>query len=260
MNVIDLSARNVDLSPVTTCNNIPLPVEHRLQVYINERLAMNLVCTPEHLDELAVGRLYTEGIIRGPEDVELLYICDLGARAKITLNVPAADPAPENPGALTVPTCSTDNRTFIAGGKQARSLHPIPWDPAWIEALLPAVSQGAPLYARTHAVHACYLARRGEILCCREDIGRHNALDKVIGWALLQGVDLSRCMLFTTGRMPTDLVSKAVQAGVPILVSKTYPTDLGIELARESHLTLITVRSPGRLLVWHDEAPPRSEQ
>lgn len=260
MKVIDLSATNVDLAPAATHDNIPVPVEHWIEVFINEQLAMNLVCTPEHMDELVVGRMYTEGIIRSVEDIELLYICAQGARAKITLKGPAACPGPDKADPVTVPTCCTDNRTFIGSRKRDRALQPIPWDPAWVESLLPLVSQGAPLYSQTHAVHACYLARRGEILCCREDIGRHNALDKVIGWALLQQVDLSQCMLFTTGRMPTDLISKAVQAGVPILVSKTYPTDLGIALAQKSHLTLITIRSAGQMLVWHDESKTPDER
>ena len=89
-------------------------------------------------------------------------------------------------------------------------------------------------------------------MCCREDIGRHNAIDKAVGYALIQGIDRGNCYLFTTGRMPADMVMKAVRAGVPLLASKTYPTDEGIALARKTRLTLVTLRPDGSLLIWTD--------
>ena len=73
---------------------------------------------------------------------------------------------------------------------------------------------------------------------------------RVIGWALMAGVDRARCMLFTTGRMPADMVAKALRAGIPLLASKTYPTDRGLELARRGRLTLATVRPDGTTLIW----------
>jgi len=78
----------------------------------------------------------------------------------------------------------------------------------------------------------------------REDIGRHNAFDKVVGWALLNGVDLAKCMLYTSGRVPSDMASKAIRAGIPILVSKSVATDQGVALARAYGLTLICEAKP----------------
>ena len=226
--------------------------EHRISVFLNERLAMRLTCTPQHLDELVIGRLRTEGLIRRAEDVRQLYICEQGLRARVTLEPDAAERLTE-PEAETVGTCCTDNRTLLSGAEEPVPVTPVPWKAAWLRHAAEGMRREQQLYEATHAVHACCLFREDRILCCREDIGRHNALDKAIGWALIAEEDLTRCMLFTTGRLPTDMVSKAIRAGVPLLVSKTFPTDLGVELARTAHLTLVTLRPDGRIIVWSGE-------
>ena len=90
------------------------------------------------------------------------------------------------------------------------------------------------------------------MLYCCEDLGRHNAFDKVIGRALEDGVDLTRCTVFTSGRIPTDMVVKALRAGVPTLVSKAVPTDITVRMAREYDLTLICSAHSDSLKVFSD--------
>ena len=85
-----------------------------------------------------------------------------------------------------------------------------------------------------------------------EDIGRHNALDKCIGYALLEQLELSECILFTTGRVPTDMVQKVIAAGIPVLASKAVPTDQAIELAKKYRLNLICRAWPDRIEIYHD--------
>ena len=109
---------------------------------------------------------------------------------------------------------------------------------AWVDALADAMGQGLPLYRATHAVHSCLLLRAGKILYRCEDLGRHNALDKAVGCALTEGVPLAECVLFTSGRVPVDMVRKAIRAGVPALVSKSMPTVQSLELAEEYGLKL----------------------
>ena len=232
----------------------PLSVaaEHWMDVFIQEKPAMRVVCTPEHLDELVVGRLLTEGLIRRPDDIEAVYICEYGLRARVMLRKEAAA---QLSGAeeATVCTCCTDNRTLMQSRRrEIEPVRPLAWQKEWVLQLAERMRREEPLYRETHAVHSCCLAAESQILCCREDIGRHNAMDKAVGWAVIQGVDLSRCLLYTTGRMPSDMVSKAVRSGVPLLVSKTYPSDQGIALARQARLTLITVRPNGEWIVWND--------
>ena len=164
-----------------------IAAEHRMAVYINERLAMRLTCTPQHLDELVLGRLLTEGLIRRTEDVQQIYICEKGLRAKVTLPADASRRLTET-GIETVNTCCTDNRTYLSDGAESIPMvTPLPWESAWLQGMAEKVRAGQSLYGSTHAVHACCLFREDQLLCCREDIGRHNALDKVIGWALITG-------------------------------------------------------------------------
>ena len=114
--------------------------------------------------------------------------------------------------------------------------------PEWIELLTAAMDAGLPLYRATRAVHSCFVLREGRLLFACEDIGRHNALDKAVGQMLLQGIPLTECVLYTSGRVPVDMVRKAIRAGVPALVSKTMPTVQSLELAQEYGLQLVCGR------------------
>ena len=230
---------------------VQVAAEHRMDIWINERLAMRVVCTPEHLDELVIGRLLTEGLIQSPEDILNIFICQLGQRARVYLR-PETEALLFDRGSVDIATCCTDNRTMLESRGNLKPVEPIPWKHEWISQLAERMRGEEPLYGATHAAHSCYLAQNHQILCCREDIGRHNALDKVIGWACIQEADPRQCLLFTTGRLPSDMVYKAIRSGVPVLASKTYPSDLGIQLARKARLTLITVRPNGDLYIWND--------
>ena len=107
------------------------------------------------------------------------------------------------------------------------------------ETLAAAMGDELPLYRATHAVHSCFVLRDGKILYQCEDLGRHNALDKAVGCALAEGVQLGQCVLYTSGRVPVDMVRKAIRAGVPALVSKTMPTVQSLELAEAYGLKLL---------------------
>ena len=87
---------------------------------------------------------------------------------------------------------------------------------------------------------------KGEILFAAEDIGRHNAMDKVIGYAAMQGLQREECILYTTGRVPTDMIKKVVMSQIPVLVTKAVPTDAAVEMARACNLTLICKAWPDR--------------
>ena len=197
--------------------------------------------TPALLPQLALGRLLTEGWIASADEVEQIAVCAEGAKVQVYLRHPLPT---RRAAAQEVASCCTDN---IALGSPVellplRSVPGLDLQPEWVERLTAAMHAGLPLYRATRAVHSCFVLHEGRILCACEDIGRHNALDKAVGSTLLAGVPLSECVLYTSGRVPMDMVRKAIRAGVPALVSKTMPTVQSLELAAEYGLQFVCGR------------------
>ena len=218
----------------------PLQTESLLEVFVNDVAAFRLTCSASDLVELVLGRLYTEGIIAGTDDIDALSICEHAMRADVYLKDRTVNLAPAR--TESVPTCCTGNRTLVdfAGGEPLEAVVPVNWMPAAVFALAREFEADKTSHARTKGAHSAILADlRGTPLALCEDIGRHNAFDKAVGFALLSGIDLARCMLFTSGRIPTDMVTKAIRAHIPVLISKAVATDQTIALAREHSLTLI---------------------
>ena len=204
---------------------VVLLCEHDLSIIVNERFVMKLVCTGEYLEELVMGRLLTGGFIKSAEDVERILFC----REK------------------------TEASVFLNNEKDSRVLNKLPGHDLqneWIFALAEQFEKGTKLHDMTSCTHSCMLGRRGELLFTCEDIGRHNAVDKAVGFALLNGIDLFRCMLFTSGRVPVDMVQKVISAGIPVLVSKSVPTAESVELAREYGLNLVCRAWPDKCEVY----------
>ncbi len=196
--------------------------EHRLTLLVDGFLFGQLVCTRALLRELVLGRLCTAGRIAKAEDVISLSFSAEADRAEVCLRPgagSAAQPAPRGRGV---------------------------WRSEDIFRLAAEVRRSMPLHDATRGTHGCLLMHRGEILCCCEDIGRHNAIDKAVGTALTEGIPLGECILYTTGRIAVDIAEKAAMAGIPVLVSRTLPTAEAAAMAESRGITLI-----GR--AWEDQ-------
>ncbi|MDO5336965.1 MAG: formate dehydrogenase accessory sulfurtransferase FdhD [Eubacteriales bacterium] len=211
----------------------PVLTEHSLDVYINENLTLNLTCIPEYLYELVLGRLFTEGKIQNAEDVKSLCICESGRRANAVLA----------------------RELSLSGCQSLRPVTPIPWKADWIFCLADCFADGMPLHGQTFATHSCFLAQESTLLFQCEDIGRHNALDKVIGYALRNRIDLAQCIVYSSGRIPTDMAHKAICAGIPILASKASPTQAAVELAQQFSLTLVCAARRDRMKLFAGAMP-----
>ncbi len=224
--------------------------EHSLDVYVNEELTMRVVCTPTHLFDLIIGRLVTEGLISGIEEIESIELLANGTRANVYLYNRQADLSRAHVN--VVPTCCTGNQLFnsyFVNDDKMQKLAPIKWDSSWVFNLAKLLASDTPLHRQTFGAHSCYLAHKDELICCREDLGRHNALDKAVGVALRKGINLGECLIYSSGRIPVDMVQKIIRARIPILASKAVPTDMTIRLAHEFGLTLICSARPDSMKV-----------
>lgn len=251
-------------------------LEHSMNIHINGQLALRLVCTPNDLTELVIGRLITGGYIHSTDDIETLSICEYGRDARVFLagsgceaSAAGVTPSDKSKGsaaaaasfelveaaAAAEPTCCTDNRVLMLprhDGAQTAPLKKAAYRPEWIFSLAAAFKNDSRIHSRTAGTHSCYLASGGEILYSAEDIGRHNALDKAVGHAALSGLRMSDCMLFTTGRVPADMTRKVIISGIPVLVSKSVPTTASIELARQYGLNLICRAWPDSYEIFNE--------
>jgi FdhD protein len=223
-------------------------IEEPLEIRVDgEPLAVTMR-TPGHDEELAAGFLYGEGLLAGVPEVSLTD--DLAANT-----VEVKGPLARDPGVrrfYTTSSCGVCGKGALE--QVAVDSPPLGDGPRVARSLLASLPDRLiqPGFERTGGLHATGLFDAGgELLCVREDVGRHNAMDKVVGWALRNGrVPLRDDLLCVSGRLSFELVQKAAVAGAPILVGVGAPTSLAVELAADRALTLCGFARRGQVNVY----------
>jgi FdhD protein len=202
--------------------------------------------TPGHDHELAVGFLVTEGILTAREQVAGIRTCGAGNVVRVDLAPGvAADLARLERHFYTSSSCGVCGKTSLAAVQVCVRHRLVTGRPVIdggvIHRLPESLRAAQTVFERTGGLHAAALFNTGgELLCAREDVGRHNALDKLIGAQFLAGrTPLSDNVLLVSGRASFELVQKAVVAGIPILAAVGAPSSLAVSLAREHGLTVI---------------------
>ena len=226
--------------------------EEPLEIRVDRRPLAVTMRTPGHDLDLALGFLLTEGIIGSADDVRTAQLC-AGDQEPNTYNVadvvlaagvpaPAADPTRNF---YTTSSCGVCGKASI-DAVRVRSPYRTDADPVTVDAAtlttLPAtLGRAQRTFAVTGGLHAAGLfTPAGELVVVREDVGRHNAVDKLVGWAVRERrLPLSGHVLLVSGRASFELVQKASLAGVPILAAVSAPSTLAVELAEEIGLTLV---------------------
>lgn len=246
-----LSTGSADVSS----EQVELISEFLLYIYVNEQLAGKVVCTPTFLPELITGRLMTENGIN-PESIDSIHILEQHSKAKVFVD-PAVWENVQKAEDDIVPTCCTDNATLLRANKGGATLEPIPEHSIsseqlnrMSEVILARLSEDTELHKVTRSSHSCFVIKDGIIIFEAEDIGRHNAVDKAVGYICRNGIDPMTAALFTTGRMPVDMVRKVIRASVPVLISRQQPTVQSVDLAASYGLTLIGNLRKDRLNIY----------
>jgi FdhD protein len=226
--------------------------EFPLTIMLNGEQLVTVLCSPGDLEALAVGFLFSEGMIRAKEEITGLTLDDeRGIIRMRTAEDKTADGKLFMKRVLTTGCgrgmafysfADLDQKTKVASDLKVT--------PEEVLALSRRFQGASDLYRSTHGVHSAALCDNREILVFAEDIGRHNAVDKVLGHCLLEGIAVKDRILVTSGRISSEILFKAAGSGIPVLVSKSAPTDMGVDLARELGITLVGFVRGGGMNVY----------
>jgi FdhD protein len=226
-----------------------IAVEEPLEIRIGGEPVAVTMRTPGHDEELALGFCLTEGL----EPIAARVPTDLAANA-IEVEAAGFDPERLRRHFYTSSSCGVCGKGAIESVSvaSARVESPLRVSREFVASLPDRLRAAQPVFEATGGLHATGLfAENGELLSIREDVGRHNAMDKVLGWAFLQGlVPLRQHVLCVSGRLSFELVQKAAVAGCPILVAVGAPSSLAVELAEDRGVTLCGFVREGRVTVY----------
>jgi FdhD protein len=224
-----------------------LAVEEPLEIRVDDEPLTVTMRTPGDDIDLAAGFLFTEGMLGGLDEVHEIRMCDQNVAA-VTVKpgrVPVAARVAANRNFLTTSACGVCGKDSIEAIRVRSAFDvaadPVRVSPAVLAALPDRLRDAQRVFSRTGGLHAAGLfTADGTLLVLREDVGRHNAVDKVAGWALRSGLlPLTGHILLVSGRASFELAQKAIMIGVPVLAAVSAPSSLAASLAEEGGLTLI---------------------
>jgi FdhD protein len=229
-------------------DNAGQPSEALVQIFVGEELLSSVLCTPHDLTELVVGWLYNQGYIESIDEVVAVDTCDLNKRIYVDLTTERYREM-EQQGSIRTSACVGGEISYFQFSRKKNRLSGGPQVAmSTVQSLMKKTLALAAEYRKTGGIHCASLAAAGpdRIVAFYEDIGRHNAADKVVGRMLLTQQDPGAMLLLTSGRISSELALKAVHSGITIVASITTSTDLAVEIAEEAGLTVIsrTLKAP----------------
>ncbi|MBQ1444802.1 MAG: formate dehydrogenase accessory sulfurtransferase FdhD [Renibacterium sp.] len=249
-----------------------LAAEEPLEIRIGDEPFSVTMRTPGADFDLVAGFLVSEGVIAATDELISLRFCaGEDENGRQTFNVVQAQLRPDvvlpdlHRHVYTTSSCGICGTASIDAVRKSSRFAPAEAAPGFaLEMLLALPDQlrtGQRIFDKTGGVHAAGLYRsNGELLCLREDVGRHNAVDKVIGWALREGrLPLRDTVLQVSGRASFELVQKAAMAGIPLLSAVSAPSSLAVQLAQQSGVGLIGFNRGSSLNVYAGALPQQSE-
>jgi FdhD protein len=222
--------------------------ETTFTVNVNGKPLAGIACAGIHLKELSAGFLKSEKIIMTREDIEKIEINNKKSIANVILK-----------NKKKLPKASVKNiaSSGARGSANVETLLPVAANfklkAKTVLKLMDQVLNKSVLHNKTGGTHCSALAAKGRIIALREDIGRHNTIDMLGGYALLNNINLSDTVMLTTGRISSEIVYKVWNMGIPIIISHSAPTAKAIELLRRANMTLIGYVRHDRMSIYSHE-------
>ena len=214
-------------------------VERALTIFLNSQEIVTAMTIGDHPDFLAIGYLLNQNMLQ-PDDV--VTGVDYDEELQVVVVRTERETDYEEKLKKKVQTSGCAQGTVFGDLMEALenvSLPAAPFRTSWLYALTQKINTTPSLYLEAGAIHGCVLAKEGRPLVYMEDVGRHNAVDKIAGWMFREKIDPSDKVFYTTGRLTSEMVIKTVRMGIPVLISRSGFTAWGVELARKTNLTLI---------------------
>lgn len=226
--------------------------EFPLTIILNQQEFATMVCSPSELDELVVGFLASEGVIRFRDDIKSLHI-DSGQGYAYVETVAPVTTSQEYYSKRFIGSCCGKGRQFyfVNDAKTAKtSTSTITLTPEECIDLMNEMQQNSLVFQDTGGVHNAALCIPDKMIVNRTDIGRHNALDKILGHCLIHKIPVKDKVIVFSGRISSEVLLKAAKIGVGIVLSKSAPTDLAIKIAEELNITAVGFIRGGKLNVY----------
>ncbi len=227
-------------------------IEYPLTIFVNGEELVTLLCTPIDLKELAIGFLFSEGFIKGIDDLGEFELDEKNGIAKVRTKSPV-DFTRELFSKRTIASGCEKSAIFY-NARDSLGQRKVTSDTSISSRVLielnNSMQKSSVLYRTTGCAHSAALCDTEKILSFKEDIGRHNALDKVLGDALLKDMPTNGKIILTSGRASSEIVVKSVRHGIAILVSRSAPTNLAVKIATQSGLTLIGFARGNRMNIY----------
>lgn len=223
-------------------------VETAINIQVNNSPYITLMTTPEKIKELAVGFLYCEGALKSLSEIKSIELLDT------TINVILNKKVSKYNFSDRIISSGCGKGSIHISMINEKSLEICKFNGEFdVLSLLDQINnfnKNCELFIQTGGVHSCALSNGKEIILVCEDIGRHNALDKVIGKALLEDISLSDKVLLTTGRISSDIIIKAAVSHIPVVISHSAPTKLALKIANSLNITVAGFARGKRMNVY----------
>ena len=230
--------------------------EYPLTLFINGEEFITLLCSPnspENLTHLALGFLISEGMLTKKDDLGKIAVEEEQGHIHIELKS-KTDLKQKLYGKRTVTTGCGKGTVFynVLDSLGSQKINEeVQYSYQHILHLSKELNRKSGLFKETGGVHFCALCDQEKVLFFHEDIGRHNALDKIIGEAFLKEVDLRDKLLITSGRLSSEMIIKAAKKAIPFIISRSAPTELSVSIAKELDITLIGFARGNRMNIYH---------
>jgi len=229
--------------------------ERPITLFVNSRELAAVVCSPVHLKELAAGFLFSEGIFQGREDIKTVTVDE--EEGIIRVEAEGLLPSDENLRKRYVTTCSGKGKTTFYLVDDVLKIKPT--DSSLVLTideilhLSGEIEKNTVVFRSTGGTHGVSLCTGKEVICTFEDIGRHNAVDKMVGHCLLNGISMDDKAIVFSGRISSEIIIKIARIKSPMIISRGAPTDMALDIAKQLGITVIGFARPDKFNIYSND-------